>query len=124
MIKLYGIKNCDSVKKARAWLEQHQLAYTFHDFRTDGLAAATLRQWALAIGWEALLNRRSKSWKELPVGEREAVDETSALRLMLANPTLIKRPVVVYGTRIQAGFGEEEFNVLFGHLTSSSMQGK
>jgi arsenate reductase len=114
MVTIYGIKNCDSVKKARIWLEQHRIAYTFHDFRGDGLAESTLRQWASRIGWEQLLNRRSKSWKELSEGERLSIDEGSAIRLMLDNPTLIKRPVVSYGKQIQVGFSDEEFTSLFG----------
>lgn len=123
MIILYGISNCDTVRKARAWFEARRIAYTFHDLRSDGLAMETLREWADAIGWEALLNRRSRSWKEVPEQERNAIDEASALRLMLANPTLIKRPVVVCGGRIHTGFSEDEYNVLVSQTTSSAAQG-
>jgi len=123
MITLYGITNCDTVKKARKWLEAHSVAYTYHDFRANGLAPETLREWAANIGWEALLNRRSRSWKELPESERATIDEANALRLMLSNPTLIKRPVVTMGDRIITGFSEDEFNVLFGKTNSSATQG-
>lgn len=120
MMTLYGIRNCDTVKRARAWLEARGIAYTFHDFRTDGLAMETLREWNDAIGWEALLNRRSRSWKELPEVARTHIDETDALRLMLANPTLIKRPVLVIGEGIHTGFSEDEYSVLFSHSTSAA----
>lgn len=123
MITLYGIGNCDTVKKARRWLESHTVAYTYHDFRIDGLTSQTLREWAQRIGWESLLNRRSRSWKELSESERREIDEAKALRLMLANPTLIKRPVVTDGERVFTGFSEDEFDVLFGKTNSSATQG-
>ncbi len=120
MIKLYGISNCDTVKKARAWLEARSVAYTYHDFRANGLPLETLMGWADSIGWETLLNRRSRSWKELPENERLSICKESALRLMHANPTLIKRPVVTDGTRTISGFSEEEFSVLFANNTSAT----
>ena len=123
MVTLYGISNCDTVRKARTWLEAHHVAYTYHDSRTDGLTPETLREWIDAIGWEQLLNRRSRSWKELPEDERTAIDEAKAQRLMLGNPTLIKRPVVIDGSRIITGFSEDEFDVLFGNTNSSATQG-
>ncbi len=120
MITLYGIRNCDTVKKARAWLDARNITYTFHDFRSNGLAMETLREWNSAIGWESLLNRRSRSWKELPEDERTQINETGALRLMHANPTLIKRPVVVVnGKGIYTGFSEDEFSMLFNQLTAA-----
>ncbi|MCW8917668.1 MAG: ArsC family reductase [Gammaproteobacteria bacterium] len=94
MLTLFGIKNCDSVKKARHWLEEHQIEYRFHDFRTEGLTAERLQQWNGAVGWEALLNRRGTSWRQLPQEVKEAIDEPSALAMILENPTLIKRPVL------------------------------
>ncbi len=123
MIKLYGISNCDTVKKARAWLEAHSIAYTYHDFRANGLPRETLMGWADSIGWDTLLNRRSRSWKELPENERSSICKESASRLMLANPTLIKRPVVTDGNRIITGFSEDEFDVLFANKTNSATQG-
>lgn len=113
MVTVYGIKNCDSVKKCRVWLERHRIAYTFHDFRGDGLSEETLQQWVQRVGWETLLNRRSTSWKALAESEREAIDEASAIRLMLATPTLIKRPVVIKGSEVLVGFNEVEFKRVF-----------
>lgn len=123
MITLYGISNCDTVRKARSWLEAHGVAYTYHDFRTNGLGMETLRKWVDTIGWETLLNRRSRSWKELAEDERAGINEANALRLMLANPTLIKRPVVTDGERIITGFSEDEFDVLSSSTNSSATQG-
>lgn len=122
-LTLYGISNCDTVKKARRWLEAHGVAYTYHDFRANGLSWETLREWSDTIGWEKLLNRRSRTWKELAESGRTVTDEESALHLMLANPTLIKRPVVTSGDKIITGFSEDEFNVLFGNINSSATQG-
>jgi len=114
MTTLVGIKNCDSVKKARKWLEGHGVAYTFHDLREQGLERAELEQWLDAVGWETLLNRRSTSWKQLSEAERSDVERDKALALMLANPTLIKRPVLINGKTIRAGFKEAEYNTIFG----------
>jgi len=114
MITLAGIKNCDSVKKARKWLEGHGVAYTFHDLREQGLERAELEQWLDAVGWETLLNRRSTSWKQLSEADRSDVDRDKALALMLANPTLIKRPVLINGKTIRAGFKEAEYKTIFG----------
>ena len=101
---LYGIKNCDTVKKARKWLESETIPYSFHDFRQDGLDQETLRQWCKKIGWNTLLNRRSTTWKKLPEEIKQKIDETTAIQHMLANPTLIKRPVLVIGDNILCGF--------------------
>ncbi len=95
MTTLYGISNCDTVRKARKWLETHEVPFTFHDFRKHGLAEEDLRAWADAAGWETLLNRRGVTWRKLPEAQREGVDEARAIALMLDNPTLIKRPVLV-----------------------------
>jgi len=91
---LYGIPNCDTVRKARKWLEARGVDYRFHDFRKDGLDPAALRRWAKAAGWESLLNRRGQTWRKLDPAVRETLDEASALEWMQKEPTLIKRPVV------------------------------
>ena len=101
---LYGIKNCDTVKKARHWLDGANLAYEFHDFRVDGLSAELLDTWCDELGWETILNRRSTSWRALPDADKDAIDETSAKRLMLATPTLIKRPVLNANQKYLVGF--------------------
>ena len=114
MVTLCGIKNCDSVKKARKWLEANSVDYRFHDFRAEGLELAKLEQWNRAVGWETLLNKRGTSWRQLPQEVKESIDEASALALMLDNPTLIKRPVLELdeGT-VQVGYKAEEYAKLF-----------
>ena len=104
MIMLYGIKNCGTVKKTRNWLNQQQIDVQFHDFRTDGLNQDQVRQCCDALGWEQLLNRRSASWRGLPDEVKAATDETRGIELMLAQPTLIKRPVLDNNGRILVGF--------------------
>lgn len=108
MLTLAGIKNCDTVKKARKWLDANGIDYRFHDFRADGLAQETLQRWQRAVGWETLLNRRGTSWRQLPQPIRDSIEETSALQLMLENPTLIKRPVLELDNgSVFVGFSEE-----------------
>jgi Spx/MgsR family transcriptional regulator len=109
MLTLYGIKNCDTVKKARTWLAAQNRPYRFHDFRADGMDLALLEKFAAAIGWEALLNRRGTTWRRLREDQREGVDRDKALALMLEYPTLIKRPVLDTGTTILAGFSPEDY---------------
>ncbi len=104
MITLYGIKNCDTVKKARRWLDQHGVEYAFHDFRVDGLDRETVRAWLAELGWETLVNRRSTSWKALDQATRDHMDEASALAAIMAQPTLIKRPLLDIGHERHVGF--------------------
>ena len=94
-IEVYGIPNCDTVKRARAWLDTHGVAYRFNDFKKGGVPAARLGAWIAALGWEALVNRRGTTWRRLSEAERAAVvDAASARALLLAQPSLVKRPVV------------------------------
>jgi Spx/MgsR family transcriptional regulator len=107
MTTLYGIPNCDTVKRARAWLDEQGVAYTFHDFKKQGVPEAELDQWLKEPGWEALVNRRGTTWRKLDEAERNAViDAASARAVLLANPSLIKRPVVNWGakTGVTTGF--------------------
>lgn len=97
MITLYGIKNCDTCRKALKWLAAEGADARFHDFRADGLDAGDLDAWLEAAGWETLLNRRGTTWRKLPKEQTDGVDAASARALMLENPTLIKRPVVDLG---------------------------
>lgn len=98
MTTLYGITNCDTVKRARAWLDEHGVAYRFHDFKKEGVPEAELDQWLRAPGWEALVNRRGTTWRRLDDATRASVvDAASARAALLANPSLIKRPVVNWG---------------------------
>lgn len=109
MLDVYGIKNCETVKKALAWLDTHKVAYRFHDFKKETLTAATLDKWLKTVGWEVLLNRKGMTWRGLPEGMRAAIDAPSARKLMLENPSIIKRPVVVRGSEISCGFDAADF---------------
>ena len=105
MITLYGIPNCDTVKKARAWLGEHDVAHDFHDFKKQGVPVAQLDAWIAQLGWEKLVNRKGTMWRRLDAASQEAVkDAASAKALMLAQPSVIKRPVVEWGDRATAGF--------------------
>ncbi len=112
MKTLYGISNCDTVRKARKWLENHKMDYQFHDFRQDGLTYEQLLTWSTKVGWEALLNRRSTSWRQVSEENKAAIDEEKALQLMLQQPTLIKRPVLVSSEQIVVGFNETAYQSL------------
>ena len=104
MITIHGIKNCDTMKKARAWLDSHAIAHAFHDYRVQGISAELLRPWLAEHGWQALLNRAGTTFRKLPETEREALDEARAIALMLAQPAVIKRPVLDLGARRIIGF--------------------
>lgn len=103
-IELYGIPNCDSVKKARAWLGANGIAYAFHDYRKEGADPARLARWAGAAGWRKLLNTRGTTFRQLPDPDRAAIDEARALALMAAQPSLIKRPVAEHPGGLLVGF--------------------
>lgn len=109
MLTLYGIKNCDTVRKARRWLEDRGIAHSFHDFRSDGLSLPLLEGWADRLGWETLLNRRGTTYRQLPPERTAGLDRDSALALMLEQPTLIKRPVTVRGDIVRVGFQEADW---------------
>lgn len=106
---LYGIKNCDTVRKARRWLDEHGVEYRFHDFRIDGLDAKRLQAWTDELGWETLLNRRGTTWRKLPGERKEDVDSARAVELMQEQPALIKRPVLDLGPRRLVGFDPERY---------------
>lgn len=113
MLVLYGIKNCDTVKKARRWLDEHGVAYRFHDFRADGLDQARLARWVKQLGRETVLNRRGTSWRALSEAQRaNIVDDARAIAAMLTQPTLIKRPVLEYLGGVQVGFAAMEYAAL------------
>lgn len=111
---VYGIKNCDTVKKARRWLEANDVAYTFHDFRADGLDKDTITSWLQSVSWEVLLNKRGTTWRKLDDPRKESLDEATAVELMLANPTLIKRPVATVDQDCVVGFKEADYAHYFG----------
>lgn len=109
---VYGIPNCDTIKKARKWLQGHDLDYQFHDFRKDGLDSALLHKWVDKVGWETLLNRRGTTWRKLPEATRSTIDVKTAIKIMLEQPAIIKRPVLVTSKRILVGFNEDEYRSL------------
>jgi len=113
MITLYGIPNCDTVRKARRWLDAQKIHYQFHNFRKEGVEASMLTAWVAELGWEALINRRSATWRKLPQQIRNEISPNSAIQLMLENPTLIKRPVLDLGTSRHIGFSEAQYQELF-----------
>jgi arsenate reductase (glutaredoxin) len=106
-ITIYGIKNCDTMKKARAWLDGHGIAYHFHDYKTEGIAGDRLKQWCDQLGWETVLNRAGTTFRKLPDGDREGLSERKAIALMLAQPSMIKRPVLDLGGKLLVGFKPE-----------------
>lgn len=106
---LYGLKNCDSCRKAMAWLSQHGRAYRFHDLRADGLDALLLAGWVDQLGWERLLNRKSTTWRGLTQADTHDLNRDTALALMLTYPTLIKRPILVADDRLLLGFSPERY---------------
>lgn len=103
-LTLYGIRNCDTIKKARAWLEARAIPYAFHDYKLAGIDAARLRGWAAELGWEKLLNRAGTTFRRLPDAEKDRLDEDKAVALMLAQPSMIRRPVLDLGDRRLVGF--------------------
>ncbi len=113
MIRLYGIPNCDTMKKARAWLADHGVEYQFHDYKKEGIDEATLRGWADQVGWETLLNRRGMMWRRLPQETRDSMNGQKALEVMLETPSIIKRPVLEMGGKIHVGFSPEQYEALF-----------
>ena len=112
MIRVYGLKNCDSCRQALKWLAEKGLRHTFDDFRKDGLKAADLQRWIKAAGWETLLNKRGTTWRRLADGDKEGVDENRAAALMLAHPALIKRPVFECTGKVVVGFRDEQRRAL------------
>ena len=112
MLTLYGIKNCDSVKKARQWLDKHEVAYQFHDFRVDGLTSEQLQVFIEKVGWESVLNKRSTSWRQVDEAQKKDLNAEKAAALMLANLTLIKRPVLVADEQLLIGFNAATYQTL------------
>ena len=114
MIVIYGIKNCDTMKKARTWLDAHRIAYTFHDYKASGVEKAKLARWVKALGWEAVLNRAGTTFRNLPQTDRLDLTETKAIALMLAQPSMIKRPVLDVDGGLTVGFKPEIYTARFG----------
>jgi len=107
IVTLYGIRNCDTVKKARAWLDKRGVDYRFHDYKAAGVDPARLKRWCREIGWDALLNRSGTTFRKLPDAQKHGLDENKALALMMDQPSIIRRPVVELGSRLVVGFKPE-----------------
>ncbi len=109
-ITLYGIKNCDTMKKARAWLDKQGVDYVFHDYKSAGIDRERLERWAKKVGWETLLNRAGTTFRKLPDKDKEGLTEKKAIALMLAQPSMIKRPVLdLGGGKLLVGFAPEKY---------------
>jgi len=113
-VTIYGIKACDTMKKARAWLEAHGMGYAFHDYKVSGADPALLKRWAGQVGWEVLLNRSGTTFRALPPPQKEGLNEATAIALMTAQPSMIKRPVLEAGGRLLVGFKPEQYAAAFG----------
>lgn len=107
VVTIHGIKNCDTMKKARAWLDAHGIAHAFHDYKTQGIARDVLEAWAGKVGWEVLINRAGTTFRKLPESDRDGLTEKKAIALMLAQPGMIKRPVLDIGGTLIVGFKPE-----------------
>ena len=113
-VTIYGIKNCDTMKKARTWLDDHGVAYAFHDYKAEGIDKASLDRWAKDVSWEILLNRAGTTFRKLPDAQRDGVTEKKAIALMLEQPSMIKRPVLDVGGKLLVGFKPEAYAKQFG----------
>lgn len=116
---IYGIKNCDTMKKARAWLDSHAVAYEFHDYKALGIDKAHLVKWCEKAGWETVLNRAGTTFRALPDADKASLTEAKAIKLMLAQPSMIKRPVLEIGSKIIVGFKPEIYANETGAKTSA-----
>jgi arsenate reductase len=113
-VVIYGIKNCDTMKKARAWLDKKGVAYDFHDYKTAGIERGRLEGWVRKAGWETLLNRAGTTFRKLPDGDKEGLTGAKAIALMMANPSMIKRPVLETGGKMLVGFKPDEYEEAVG----------
>ena len=112
-VTLYGIKNCDTVKKARKWLEANFIDYRFHDFRVDGIDRKLINNWLKQLDWNELLNTRGTTWRKLPDSDKEGINKSGAVALMLEQPTLIKRPVLDVDGKFYIGFKPDQYKSIF-----------
>ncbi len=117
-ITMYGIKNCDTIRKARAWLDKHGVVYAFHDYRGAGIERDRLEGWCESVGWETLLNRAGMTFRKLPESDQTGLDERRAIELMLARPAMIKRPVLEFDSRLLVGFKPEVYAKRLARLDS------
>jgi arsenate reductase len=113
-VTIHGIKNCDTMKKAFAWLDAHGIAYDFHDYKKVGAAEDQLARWSAAAGWEKVINRAGPTFRKLPDDARQDLDQAKAIALMIGNPSMIKRPILETGDTLEIGFKPERYAALFG----------
>jgi arsenate reductase (glutaredoxin) len=113
-VTLYGIPNCDTVKKARSWLEAEGVAYAFHDYKKSGVDAASLKRWVDALGWDVILNRAGTTFRKLPDADKAELTRDKAIALMLASPSMIKRPILEATGILMAGFKPDDWTKTFG----------
>jgi arsenate reductase len=113
-VAIYGIKACDTMRKARTWLDEHGIGYVFHDYKTQGIDRGVLEGWAKAVGWEVLLNRSGTTFRKVPEADRQGLTEAKAIELMVAQPSMIKRPVLEVGDGLIVGFKPEVYAARFG----------
>lgn len=112
-VTIYGIKNCDTMKKARTWLDKHDVTYSFHDYKTEGIDRSRIEGWIKKVGWEVLLNRAGTTFRKLPEKDRDGVTEKKAVLLMLTQPSIVKRPVLEIGSELIVGFKPEVYAATF-----------
>lgn len=113
MTTLYGIPNCDTIKKARKWLADQNIDYEFHDYKKAGITSATLKTWCQQVDWEVLLNKRGTTWRKLPDAVKDSVNKTQAIKLMVEQPSMIKRPVLIHNDKLLVGFDSESYAALW-----------
>lgn len=113
MLTVYGISSCDTCRKARKWLSEHDIEFEYRDLRRDGLSVQMLERWCENLGWQKLLNRQSLTWRRIPEADRQNMQKDRALALMLEHPTLVKRPVIERGTFVAVGFSGDDYRRVF-----------
>ena len=113
-VSIFGIKNCDTMKKARAWLDRQGVAYRFHDYKADGIERSRLDRWAYKVGWEVLLNKAGSTFRKLPERQKQDLNKERAIALMRDQPSMIRRPVLEAGGELLVGFKPGQYATLFG----------
>lgn len=114
MTTIYGIKNCDTMKKAFRWLDEQNVAYVFHDYRKEGLERATLENWIKQLGWEKVVNKRGTTWRQLDKETQEAMNDETVISVLLDKPAMIKRPLLDHQGKLTLGFKAEQYSAIFG----------
>ncbi len=115
MVTLYGISNCDTIRKAKKWLDHENIDYRFHDYRKQGLDTQQLQHWVQQLGWEAMINRRGTTWRQLSDEQKQNIDPQRAVELMLKYPAMIKRPLLESGDDLELGFSDKQYRTRFGN---------